>query len=69
MKYKLANILDWASQAFGSKATKELKPIRWLVDAEQLHKFAEVVLHEHGVVVKEETPTPVKKPLKKRKVR
>jgi len=52
MKYKLSTILDLAQRAFGAGKAKEMKPIKWLVDAEQLHKFMECVLEDHGIVEK-----------------
>lgn len=57
MKYKLSVILDLAQRAFGTGASKEMKPIKWLVDAEQLHKFMECVLEDHGIVEKKPNQT------------
>lgn len=54
MEYKFSKILDLAQRAFGPGKGKEMKPIKWLVSAEELHKFMCLVLEDNGVIEKEE---------------
>lgn len=51
-KYNLAPILFYAQRAFGSGKSKKIKPIKWEVDAEQLHEFLTVALEENGFINK-----------------
>lgn len=61
--YNFSTILDLAQRSFGMGASEEIKPIKWLVSPEQLHKFMLCVLEDHGVIKK---PAEEKKSKKKK---
>lgn len=53
MEYKFITILDIVQKAWGTGKSKDIKPIKWLVGPEELHKFMVVVLEKHGVIKNE----------------
>jgi len=53
MEYKFSIILDLAQRAFNLDRTKQIKPIKWTVSPEDLHRFMVCVLQDHKVIKKE----------------
>ena len=49
MEYKFSKILDLTQRAFAINKTKQIKPIKWEVSPEDLHRFMECVLEDYGL--------------------